>query len=92
MLDKANVKYEILNFDPNNGSLLIKYFTDDVPEGLRFNIDVPIIDGKFADEDAVQAMIEQMKPTPQLERIVASSTVEIPSYLTQHISDNPTYR
>jgi hypothetical protein len=37
-------------------------------------------------------MIEQMKPTPQLERIVASSTVEIPSYLTQHISDNPTYR
>ena len=88
MLDKSNVKYEILNFDPNNGSLLIKYFTDDAPDGLRYNLDVPIIDGQFIGQDAVVAMIEQMKPTFQLERLVVSSTTEIPSYLTQHISEN----
>ena len=48
MLDKANVKYEIQSFNPNNGSLTIKYYTDEVANGLMYNIDVPIVDGNFA--------------------------------------------
>jgi hypothetical protein len=88
MLDKSNVKYEILNFDPRNGSLLVKYFTDDVPEGLKYNIDVPIVNGQFVSQVEVEAMIELMKPTAQLERLIVSTTMEIPSYLTQHITEN----
>lgn len=85
MLDKANVKYEIQSFNPNNGSLTIKYYTDEVPNGLMYNIDVPIVDGSFASQTEIEAMIELMKPTNQLERLIVSTTVEVPSFLTQHI-------
>ena len=85
MVDKANVKYEIQSFDANTGSLLIKYYTDEGPDGLLTNIDVPIINGQYANQTDIEAMIELMKPTYQLERLTVSTIVEVPSFLTQHI-------
>lgn len=80
-----DIKYEILNFNPNNGSLTIKYFTDEFTDGLVYSVDVPIVDGKFASEDEVTSIIEFNKPKGQLERMFATTKIEPPDFLRQHI-------
>ena len=83
------IKHEITNFNTSTGSLTVKYYTDDFPQGLQYNIDVPIIDGKFVGKDEVDAMIEFNKPKGQLERILTTSNIEPPDFLKQYIKEEP---
>jgi hypothetical protein len=84
------IKHEITNFNSSTGSLTVKYYTDDFPQGLEYNIDVPIIDGKFVGKDEIDAMIEFSKPKGQLERIVTTAKIETPDFLKQYIKEEPT--
>ena len=83
------IKHEITNFNTSTGSLTVKYYTDDFPQGLEYNIDVPIIDGKFVGQDEINAMIEFNKPKGQLERIVTTAKIEPPDFLKQYIKEEP---
>jgi hypothetical protein len=83
------IKHEITNFNTSTGSLTVKYYTDDFPQGLQYNIDVPIIDGKFIGKDEIDAMIEFNKPKGQLERILATTKIEPPDFLKQYIKEEP---
>lgn len=85
-----NVQYEIVEFNPNSASIRVKYFTEEFTEGFFFNFDVPIIDGKFADQEAINAMIEAFKPVPQIERVLLSRKIEIPSHLAEKIVEQVT--
>jgi hypothetical protein len=85
-----NVQYEIVEFNPNNASIRVKYFTEEFTEGFFFNFDVPVVDGKFADQEAVNAMIEAFKPVPQIERVLLSRKMEIPSFLAEKIVEQVT--
>jgi hypothetical protein len=80
-----NIQYEILEFNPNNASIRVRYFTEEFTEGFIFNFDIPIVDGKFADKEAIEAMIEGYKPTYQIEKILAVRNMEIPSFLAEKI-------
>lgn len=84
------IKHEITNFNSSTGSLTVKYYTDDFTQGLEYNIDVPIIDGKFVGKDEIDAMIEFNKPKGQLERIVTTAKIETPDFLKQYIKEEPT--
>jgi hypothetical protein len=83
------IKHEITNFNSSTGSLTVKYYTDDFPQGLEYNIDVPIIDGEFVGKDEIDAMIEFNKPKGQLERIVTTAKIETPDFLKQYIKEEP---
>lgn len=83
------IKHEITNFNSSTGSLTVKYYTDDFTQGLEYNIDVPIIDGKFVGKDEIDAMIEFNKPKGQLERIVTTAKIETPDFLKQYIKEEP---
>ena len=85
-----NVQYEIVEFNPNNASIRVKYFTEEFTEGFFFNFDVPVVDGKFADQEAINAMIEAFKPVPQIERVLLSRKMEIPSFLAEKIVEQVT--
>jgi len=85
-----NVQYEIVEFNPNNASIRVKYFTEEFTEGFFFNFDIPVVDGKFADQEAVNAMIEAFKPVPQIERVLLSRKMEIPSFLAEKIVEQVT--
>ena len=69
--------------------MTVKYYTDDFPQGLEYNIDVPIIDGKFVGKDEIDAMIEFAKPKGQLERMVVTTKIEPPDFLKQYIKEEP---
>lgn len=76
-----NIQHEILSFYPPTGSMLVRYFCDEVPEGLAYNIDIPLEDGAFVGEDKINELIEAMKPIGQLERLAALQAVSIPPAL-----------
>lgn len=76
-----NIKNEIISFDPTTGTILVRYFTDDIQPGYTFNIDLPIVDGMLPLEDQLQQTIDLYSPRIQFERIEAMKIVNIPQYL-----------
>ena len=76
------IEHEIISFYAPTGSLLVRYFCAEEPQGLSYNIDVPLVDGAFVDQTEINALIEAMKPTGQLERLVALKTAIIPDTLS----------
>lgn len=80
-----NIKNEIISFDPITGSIVVKYFCDEVPDGLSFNIDVPIENGQLADITTINNLIEIFKPIGQLERIAQLKAITVPEFLAEKI-------
>ena len=84
------VQYKILNYIPEHASLVVNYFTDDVPNGLTYNLDIPIVDGELADSEEIAKLIEVMAPRAQLERMAhLQSLSNHPEHLTAFIQDQP---
>jgi hypothetical protein len=79
------INNEILSFDPTTGSILVRYYNDEFPEGFTYGIDVPVRDGQLASQEEINQLIETFKPVGQLERIVALRSVEIPQFLAEKI-------
>jgi hypothetical protein len=80
-----NIQHEIISFNPVMGSIIVKYFSAESQEKLEFSIDLPIENGVFPDEQAINELIELYKPTAQLNRIAALKTVQIPQYLLDKV-------
>ena len=85
-----DIHYEIVEFNPNNASIRVRYFTEEFTEGFFFNFDIPVVDGKFADQEAIEAMIEAFKPEYQIERILLAKKMEVPSFLAEKIVEQVT--
>ena len=83
------IKHEIISFNSLNGSIQVKYFSNEVPEGLVYNIDLPIENGEFSSEQEINQLIELYKPTVQLERLAAIKIAQIPQYLLDKVLSTP---
>lgn len=70
------MNYEIKSFDRITGSALVRFWTDDYPDGLQYNIDVPVKDGAYLSGAELDAHIRCFSPTGQIERMVAVKTLD----------------
>lgn len=73
-----NIKHEIISFHPLTGSMTVRYFCDQFPDGLIYNIDIPLENGAFIAQDKINELIEVTKPVGQLERLVTLKSAVIP--------------
>lgn len=80
-----HIQYSIVEFNKDTGSVLVKYFCDELPEGVTYNVDIPVINGQLAPQADVDALILALQPTAQIERLVALKTAEIPGFLAEKI-------
>lgn len=64
------MNYKALDFNSLTGSLRVNFFTDSYPEGLTFNIDIPIVDGQYISGNDLEAHILAFAPHGQIDRIV----------------------
>jgi hypothetical protein len=80
-----NIKYDILEFIPNTGTIVVKWYSDEVPYGLVYNVDLPIIDDSYPELHELDNIIKQFQPTGQLERIAALRNAQVPEYLEKLI-------
>lgn len=75
------IQHEIVAFNKETGSILVRYYTEENQIGLNYNIDLPIIDGKYPTQEEITAQIKFMEPRGQLERTIQVAAVEVPSFL-----------
>lgn len=79
------VQHEIISFSPDTGTVAVRYFSSEVPEGIQYGVDVPFVDGQYASMDALTDLINHMAPRWQLERIATLRTATTPDYLARYI-------
>jgi hypothetical protein len=75
------ILYEIKEFNPNTGSLLVRYYDSSNIYSLIYNVDLPLLDGNLPNQSEIDEYINSMKPVGQLERMRALNTIQIPSFL-----------
>lgn len=80
-----NIKYDILEFIPHIGTIVVKWYCDEVPQGLVYNVDLPINNGSYPKFEELSGIIKQFEPTGQLERIAALRNAQVPEYLEKLI-------
>jgi len=64
------MEYKITGFNPYTGSALVNFFTIEFPEGLTYNVDVPVENGSYISGDALRSHIMAFAPYGQIARIV----------------------
>lgn len=79
------IKHEIMSFNQDTLSIVVRYYTDEVPDGLSYNIDIPIENGQLASKEVIDSLIEAFKPVGQLERIAIANTITVPEFLLEKI-------
>jgi hypothetical protein len=84
------ILYEIKEFNSTTGSILVRYYDSSNTHSLFYNIDLPIVNGSLPNESGIADYINFMKPTGQMERLIALKTVEIPTFLQTLIIIQPT--
>ena len=65
------MEFRVLSFDTKTGSLLVNFFTDVYPDGLTYNVDVPVENGAYLSGEALRSHIMSFAPYGQIERLVA---------------------
>lgn len=84
-----NIQHEIISFDAASASVVVRYFSDSVPEGLTYNIDLPIKDGQLPSQEEIDEIIRVYRPVGQLERLAQLPLVEIPEFLLAKVVQEP---
>jgi len=62
------MNYEIVDASAETGSLVVRFFTDDYPEGLRYSVDLPV---PYPTGETLDAHIRSFAPVGQIARLVA---------------------
>ncbi|MBV5350259.1 hypothetical protein JZU71_03735, partial [bacterium] len=65
------MNYKIVGFSTVTGSALVKFFTDEFPEGMTYSIDIPVENGAYISGEALANHIMAFAPFGQIARIVA---------------------
>lgn len=73
---------ELLSFNSASGTLLVRYFTEDFPEGLVYNIDIPSNNGEYPTQQEIDSLVAHYKPTGQLQRIADVKAAQVPDFLS----------
>jgi hypothetical protein len=81
----STIKYEIVNFYPETGSISVKYYTDIFTEGWIYNLDLNVDNGVYPSQEEINNLIEFYSPRGQIERIEKVKTAEVPDHLKSFI-------
>jgi hypothetical protein len=72
------MKYKITNFYADTGSALVKFYTDEFPDGLSYNVDIPIENGQYITGEALDQHILSFAPYGQIQRILDLRNIPAP--------------
>ncbi len=78
-----DIEYEIVSFFPETGSMLVRYFCEEAPDGIAYNIDIPIENHTYPPKEDIVKLIEVMKPAWQLTRSTQLKGAVPPSWLME---------
>lgn len=62
------IQYELLEFYPETGSIQVRFYNDDLPQGVMFSISLPIGGGRYPQGADLDRVIRNHVPTDIFER------------------------
>jgi hypothetical protein len=62
------IKYKIVAFHQQTGSVQVEYFNENLPEGVVFSINLPLVDGEYPQGKALEEFIQSYAPHDIFER------------------------
>ena len=80
-----DIQFKILAFHPETASISVNYYCDEIPDGLTYSIDIPMVNGEFASQDEINHLIKCFEPVGQLQRLVDAKNAAIPEHLASYI-------
>lgn len=83
------MQYKIREFNKATGSALVQFYTDELPEGLMYNVDIPIVDGQFVSGETLNAHIMGFAPFGQISRLVELRSVPDPELVIEPFPIEP---
>lgn len=78
-----NLQHEIVQFAPATGSISVRYYCDEVPDGLIYNVDLPIENGQYVSAEIITEHILQNAPIAQLQRLAVLQSMQTPEHILQ---------
>jgi hypothetical protein len=84
-----NIKYKILAFYPQSGTIEVNWFCDELPEGITYCIDLPIENNQYCSMEHIETMIKFQTPRIQIERTLQIRNIPIPEELKSYIPKPP---
>lgn len=70
------MQYEIKAFNKQTGSALVRFWTEAYPDGLTYNIDIPVVSGAYLSGGALEDHIQSFAPTGQIARLVELAALD----------------
>lgn len=69
-----NIEFRLVDFHQKTGSLQISYFNENIPDGVLFSINIPIVEGAYLQGDALVSLINSYAPLDIFERAATIKT------------------
>lgn len=89
MQDDIQIEFKLVDFHDRTGSLQVLYYNQDIPEGITFSINVPIVDGSYLKGDDLVNLIQSYAPRDMFERAAAIRTSGLESPVPGLASSSP---
>lgn len=72
------IQYEMVEFYPETGSIQVRFYNDDLPQGVMFSISLPIGGGRYPQGADLDRLIRNHVPTDIFERARALKVIAPP--------------
>lgn len=74
------IEFRLVDFHQQTGSLQVVYYNDDIPQGINFSLNVPIVNGAYLQGEALEEFIQGYAPVDVFERaaLIRESNLQSP--------------
>lgn len=75
------IDYQIVSFHKPTASIQVKYFNDDLPTGVMFSLNLPVVEGRLPQGQALEDFVLRQAPLDMFERAAALRQATAPAEL-----------
>lgn len=76
-----NIEYRIIRYHKPTASVQVNYFNADIPDGVMFSLNLPVVEGQLPQGPVLEAFILQHAPRDMFERAASLREAEVPAEL-----------
>lgn len=73
------IEYQIVSFHKPTASIQVRYFNDDLPSGVMFSLNLPVVEGRLPQGQALEDFVMQHAPLQIFESAQALREASLPS-------------
>lgn len=77
-----HIDYQIVSFHRPTASIQVRYFNEDLPDGIMFALNLPVVDGKLPRGEALEQLVRNQAPRDAFERAAALRDADVPDELS----------